>query len=166
MILDYWGEERLNHHTEATSMLYAARECAQINLQEGLDKVIARHKRVGDALVAGLLAMGLDLFGDLSHKMNNVVGVIIPSYVDGEKLRQQMLSQFNIEIGTSFGPLHGKIWRIGTMGYNARIDTVLITLLALEALLVRAGGVIKQGAAYQSAMASYAAAGGNDDLHY
>ena len=37
-----------------------------------------------------------------------------------------MLDDFGIEIGTSFGPLHGKVWRIGTMGYNARRDTVLI----------------------------------------
>ncbi len=155
MILDYWGDERLNHHTEATSMLFAARECAQLNLEEGLDCVIERHKRAGDALAAGLKAMGLSLFGDLTHKMNNVVGVVIPSYVDGEAVRQAMLSQFNIEIGTSFGPLHGKIWRIGTMGYNARLDTVLLTLVALEALLVQSGGAIKQGAAYQSAIERY-----------
>lgn len=155
MILDYWGEERLNHHTEATSMLFAARECAQLNLQEGLDNVIDRHKRAGDALAAGLRALGLCLFGDLSHKMNNVVGVVIPSYVDGEAVRQAMLTQFNIEIGTSFGPLHGKIWRIGTMGYNARLDTVLLTLVALEALLVQSGGSIKQGAAYQAAVERY-----------
>ncbi|MFC1236310.1 pyridoxal-phosphate-dependent aminotransferase family protein [Vibrio sp. F74] len=155
MILDYWGDERLNHHTEATSMLFAARECAQLNLEEGLDRVIERHKRAGDALTAGLKAMGLSLFGDLTHKMNNVAGVVIPSYVDGEAVRQAMLSQFNIEIGTSFGPLHGKIWRIGTMGYNARLDTVLLTLVALEALLVQSGGAIKQGAAYQSAIERY-----------
>jgi (S)-ureidoglycine-glyoxylate aminotransferase len=155
MILDYWGDERLNHHTEATSMLFAARECAQINLQEGLPNVIARHKRAGDAMAAGLSAMGLTLFGDLSHKMNNVVGVEIPSYVDGDKVRLAMLSQFNIEIGTSFGPLHGKIWRIGTMGYNARLDTVLLTLVALEALLVQSGGAIKQGAAYQAALEAF-----------
>ena len=32
MILDYWGPRRLNHHTEATSMLYGARECARVLL--------------------------------------------------------------------------------------------------------------------------------------
>lgn len=155
MILDYWGEERLNHHTEATSMLFAARECAQLNLEEGLDNVIARHKRAGDAMAKGLVAMGLTLFGDQSHKMHNVVGVVIPSEVDGEAIRSAMLEQFNIEIGTSFGPLHGKIWRIGTMGYNARLDTVLLTLVALEALLVQAKVPVKQGAAYQVAVEVY-----------
>lgn len=155
MVLDYWGEERLNHHTEATSMLFAARECAQINLEEGLDKVIARHKRAGDAMAAGLSAMGLTLFGDQTNKMNNVVGVYIPTAVNGDAIRMAMLEQFNIEIGTSFGPLHGKIWRIGTMGYNARLDTVLSTLVALETLLNQAGVPIQQGAAYQTAIATF-----------
>jgi len=50
-------------------------------------------------------------------------------------VRRALLEQFNIEIGTSFGPLHGRIWRIGTMGYNAREDTVRATLDALEAVL-------------------------------
>lgn len=46
-----------------------------------------------------------------------------------------MLEDFGIEIGTSFGPLHGKVWRIGTMGYNARKDCVMTTLSALESVL-------------------------------
>jgi len=137
MIMDYWSDKALNHHTEATSMLYAARECARILLQEGLSAAFARHERVSRALVAGLQAMGLKLFGDLEHKMPNVTGVHIPQGVDGEKVRRALLEQFNIEIGTSFGPLHGRIWRIGTMGYNAREDTVRATLDALEAVLSR-----------------------------
>ena len=137
MIMDYWSDKALNHHTEATSMLYAARECARILLQEGLSAAFARHERASRALVAGLQAMGLKLFGDLEHKMPNVTGVHIPQGVDGEKVRRALLEQFNIEIGTSFGPLHGRIWRIGTMGYNAREDTVRATLDALEAVLSR-----------------------------
>ncbi len=53
MVMDYWGPERLNHHTEATSALFAARECARLILQEGLDNGIARHKLHGDALLKG-----------------------------------------------------------------------------------------------------------------
>jgi (S)-ureidoglycine-glyoxylate aminotransferase len=120
MIMDYWSDKALNHHTEATSMLYAARECGRILLQEGLPAAFARHARASEALVAGLKAMGLALFGDLKHKMANVTGVYIPAGVDGDKVRRALLKEFNIEIGTSFGPLHGRVWRIGTMGYNAR----------------------------------------------
>ncbi|MGO1296309.1 MAG: pyridoxal-phosphate-dependent aminotransferase family protein [Vibrio sp.] len=155
MIMDYWGPERLNHHTEATSMLYAARECARLFLEEGPDTVIARHQQAGDALAAGLSAMGLRLFGDQTQKMNNVVGVYIPDEVQGDQVRLELLNRFGIEIGTSFGPLHGKIWRIGTMGYNARQDCVLTTLAALEAILIRHRARIEVGQAVGAAMEFY-----------
>lgn len=139
MILDYWGPRRLNHHTEATSMLYGARECARLLVEEGLDAAIVRHALHGRAMTAGLQALGLQLFGDQRHKMHNVVAVEIPSGIDGDAARAAMLNDYAIEIGTSFGPLHGRVWRIGTMGYNARTDAVLTTLAALEQVL-RAGG--------------------------
>jgi (S)-ureidoglycine---glyoxylate transaminase len=156
MIMDYWGPERLNHHTEATSMLYAARECARLYLEEGADHVIERHKIAGQAMANGLKAMGLSLFGNQEYKMNNVVGVYIPSGVSGEAIRQELLARFGIEIGTSFGPLHGKIWRIGTMGYNARQECVLTTLAALEAVLIKHKATISSGQAVLAAMESYA----------
>lgn len=155
MILDYWGAERLNHHTEAASMLYCARECARIVLQEGQDECIARHKLHGDAMRNGLAAMNLKLFGDQNHKMNNIVAVYIPDNVDGEAIRKALLLDYGIEIGTSFGPLKGKVWRIGTMGYNARKDAVLTTLSAMEHVLRRAGHVFSMGASIDEAMHVY-----------
>ncbi|THG31122.1 pyridoxal-phosphate-dependent aminotransferase family protein [Naasia lichenicola] len=145
MILDYWGPKRLNHHTEATTMLYGARECARIILEEGLYETIARHALHGSAMLAGLTGLGLTIFGDLAHKMTNVVAVYIPDGVNGDAVRAELLNDYGIEIGTSFGPLHGKVWRIGTMGYNARKDTVLTTLAALEAVLRRAGVTLTAG---------------------
>lgn len=155
MLMDYWGEARLNHHTEATSMLYAARECARVLLMEGLENAFERHALAGRAMAAGLDAMGLRLFGDQRHKMANVVGVHIPQNLDGEAVRTAMLEDFGIEIGTSFGPLRGKIWRIGTMGYNCRKQNVLICLTALEAVLRRAGVRCPAGAAVDAAYAVY-----------
>jgi (S)-ureidoglycine-glyoxylate aminotransferase len=135
MIMDYWSDKALNHHTEATSMLYAARECARILLQEGLPNAFNRHALASRALTAGLTAMGLELFG--------------------ERVRRALLAHFNIEIGTSFGPLHGRIWRIGTMGYNAREDAVLFTLGALEAVLAQEKRQVPRGAAVDAALAVY-----------
>ena len=155
MIMDYWSDKALNHHTEATSMLYAARECARILLQEGLAKAFARHALASAALSRGLEAMGLKLFGDPKHKMPNITGVHIPQGVDGEKVRRALLADFNIEIGTSFGPLHGRIWRIGTMGYNAREDAVLVTLGALETILAAEKFKLPRGAAVDAALAAY-----------
>ena len=159
MIMDYWGPERLNHHTEATTALFGARECARLILQEGLDNTIARHKLHGEALLSGIQAMGLEVFGDVQHKMNNVLGVMIPAGINGEQVRKLMLEDFAIEIGTSFGPLIGKVWRIGTMGYNARKDCVMQTLSALEAVLNHLGFNTVQGAALQAAWDRYASEG-------
>jgi (S)-ureidoglycine---glyoxylate transaminase len=157
MLMDYWGESRLNHHTEATSMLYAAREAVRIVLAEGLDAGFARHRAASDALTAGIAAMGLELFGDQRHKMPNVTGVFIPAGVNGDAVRATMLNDFGIEIGTSFGPLHGRIWRIGTMGYVCRKENVLHCLAALEAALRRAGfkGHAGGGAGVDAALAVY-----------
>ena len=155
MIMDYWGPERLNHHTEATSALFAARECARLILEEGLDAGIARHQLHGEALLKGIQGMGLEVFGDLQHKMNNVLGVMIPPGINDAQVRKLMLDDFGIEIGTSFGPLAGKIWRIGTMGYNARKVCVMQTLSALESVLTHLGFRSPQGAAMQAAWNYY-----------
>jgi (S)-ureidoglycine-glyoxylate aminotransferase len=157
MLMDYWSDLALNHHTEATSMLYAARECARVFLAEGHASAFARHTQASRALVAGLQAMGLAIFGDAAHKMPNVTGVWIPEGVAGDRVRAAMVNEFNIEIGTSFGPLHGRIWRIGTMGVNAREHAVLATLGALEAVLAGEGHRLPRGAAVDAARAVYRA---------
>lgn len=155
-ILDYWGPKRLNHHTEATSMLYGARECARLLVEEGLDNAVERHRLHGTAMVEGLTALGLTLFGDQSVRMHNVVGVHIPEGIDGDGARAAMLNDFGIEIGTSFGPLHGKVWRVGTMGYNTRRDAVLTTLAALEQVLRRGGVTVTAGSGVGAAVDFYA----------
>lgn len=158
MILDYWGPRRLNHHTEATTMLYGARECARVLLLEGRAEVISRHELAGRAMLEGVQALGLAVFGDVAHKMHNVVAVEIPEGVPGDAARGALLEDFGIEIGTSFGPLHGKVWRIGTMGYNARKDAVLTTLAALEQVLRRFGASVPAGGGVEAAVDVYAGA--------
>jgi (S)-ureidoglycine---glyoxylate transaminase len=155
MVMDYWSDAGLNHHTEATTMLYGARECARIFLQEGLPQAYARHAAASRAVVAGVKGMKLRPYGDLAHKMPNVTGVYVPEGVNGDKLRAALLNDFNIEIGTSFGPLHGKVWRIGAMGYNARPDAVLQTLAALEIVLAAEGHQFTRGAGVDAAYGAY-----------
>jgi (S)-ureidoglycine-glyoxylate aminotransferase len=157
MIMDYWSEKRLNHHTEAASMLYAARECARLTLEEGLNARFVRHAAAGNAVVAGLQAMGLTIYGDPAHKMTNVTGVYIPDGVDGERVRARMRHEFEIEIGSAFGPLVGKIWRIGAMGVNAQKYAVLTTLAAFEAVLRWEGFSVPAGAGVDAALKSYEA---------
>ena len=155
MVMDYWSEKRLNHHTEATTMLYGARECARVALGEGLEARFARHAASGRAVVAGARAMGLTVFGDDQHRMTNVTGILIPDGIDGEAVRRRMREDFEIEIGTAFGPLAGRIWRIGAMGYNATKAKVATTLVALEAVLRAEGFRTPPGAGVDAALAEW-----------
>ncbi|MEE8664232.1 MAG: alanine--glyoxylate aminotransferase family protein [Acetobacter sp.] len=155
MVMDYWSEKRLNHHTEATTMLYGAREAARIMLEEGLEARFARHRAAGRAICAGARALGLELFGQDAYRMTNVTGIWIPEGVNGEAVRRRMREDFEIEIGTAFGPLAGRIWRIGAMGYNAEKHTVLHTLGALEAVLTAEGFGVSRGAGVDAALAAW-----------
>ena len=103
--------------------------------------------------------MGLELFGDVAHKMPNVTGVKVPEGIDGKSVRRSMLEDFGIEIATTFGPLRGRVWRIGTMGCNCRKQNVLLCLSALEATLRGHAVRTPSGAAVDAAIAEYRAAG-------
>lgn len=157
-IFDYWGPRHLNHHTEATHMLYATHEAARIIVNEGIDNVIERHRINGAAMSAAIEGMGLKLYGDQSHRMNDVIGVVIPEGVDDAAIRAQLLNDFSVEIASSFGPLKDTIWRIGVMGCNARKDAVLTCAAALGNVLERNGVPVNTGKGIEAALAVYAAA--------
>ena len=158
MLMNYWSPARMNHHTEATSMLYASREAARIVVEEGVDARVVRHTRAGRAMVAGLRAMGLRVYGDDATRMTNVTGVWVPEGVDNARVRELMRKDFEIEIVSSFGPLTGKIWRIGAMGVNAQKHKVLLTLAAFEAVLAGEGVQLPRGAGVDAARAAWDAA--------
>ncbi|OIJ18079.1 aminotransferase V [Anaerobacillus alkalidiazotrophicus] len=152
---DYWSPARLNHHTEATSMLYGLYEGLRIILEEGLQQRFERHRVNERALVVGIEAMGLSLFGNPNFKLPTVTCINIPEGVNGDAVRTMLLEDFGIEIASSFGPLHGKIWRVGTMGYSCQQRNVLLTLGALEAVLLHHGANIHKGEAVQAALDVY-----------
>lgn len=156
---DYWSPRRLNHHTEATSMQYAVHEALRCIVEETLEARFARHKLNDKALTAGLQAMGLTIFGDLEHKMPVVTAINIPEGADGKAIRGMLLNEFGIEIATSFGPLDGKILRIGNMGYSSQKRNILILLGALEAVMLRNGVKVSTGEAVKAAMDVYEAEG-------
>lgn len=152
---DYWSPRRLNHHTEATSMQYAVHEALRCILEETLEARFARHNLNDRALIAGLRAMDLTIFGDLEHKMPVVTAINIPEGADGKAIRGMLLNEFGIEIATSFGPLDGKILRIGNMGYSSQKRNILILLGALEAVMLANGVKVPSGEAVAAALAVY-----------
>ena len=137
---DYWSPRRLNHHTEATVSVYGLNVGLQLALEEGLENRYARHLHIHRALNAGLTALGLHIFNEGDHEMPMVTCVEIPASLgDGEFFKTMLLKEFGVEISSSFGSLHGKIWRIGTMGYVAEKTNMVNFIALLAAALLTAG---------------------------
>jgi (S)-ureidoglycine---glyoxylate transaminase len=160
-LADYWSAARFNHHTAPTAMVYGLREALRAIQEEGLVTRFARHRLHGDALRAGIAALGLTLFGKEppALRLPFITPVIVPDGVDELRVRRRLLEDFGIEIGAAFGPLQGKIWRIGTMGYAAQRQNVLVCVAALEHVLRGEGWPVSASAGVNAALAHYEAAG-------
>src|SRR5215468_11182657 len=156
--MNYWGKDRLYHHTPPISLIYALREAMRIVLEEGLEARWAKHKLNQLALIAGVEAMGLKLLVENpKDRLSTVTAVVIPAGVDDAKFRNQLLDEFNIEIAGGIGPLKGKIWRLGLMGYCAQRANVLLLLAAMEQVLQAQGARVPAGAGVAAAVGSYTA---------
>lgn len=53
----YWGAERVCHHTAPINVIYALHESLRIILEEGLEQRYARHRQNSEALQRGLEAV-------------------------------------------------------------------------------------------------------------
>jgi (S)-ureidoglycine-glyoxylate aminotransferase len=157
----YWSPARHNHHTAPTALVYGLREALRAVQTEGLEARFARHRLHGEALRAGITALGLQLFGaePAAHRLPMMTLVVVPDGIDDRRVRHLLLQDFNIEIGAAFGPLQGRVWRIGTLGYSASRQNILLCLAALEAVLRRQGWRAATGAGVDAALAYYETAG-------
>ncbi len=152
LLSGYWSDSRFYHHTAPISMIYALHEALALIAEEGLGARIARHRKHGMALQAGLEAMGLTLHAQPGHRLYSLTTVRIPQGVDDARLRKALLTGFNIEIGGGMGPLKGKVWRIGLMGHSSTAENVLLLLNCLEKLLGNEGYRAEPGAGAMAAL--------------
>jgi alanine-glyoxylate transaminase/serine-glyoxylate transaminase/serine-pyruvate transaminase len=152
MLRNYWGSDRVYHHTAPINMTYALREALQIILEEGLAKRIARHEQNHRMLRAGLEAMGLNYIPE--HSLTTLNAVHIPEGVDDVAVRKRLLREYNIEIGAGLGPFKGKAWRLGLMGSSSTRQNVMLVLAALDDILRDCGQTLEPGAGVAAAGAA------------
>lgn len=155
-VMSYWGKERTYHHTPPISLIYGLREAARLVLEEGLEARWERHLQNQQALVAGIEAMGIELFvANPADRLPTVTSLKIPAGLDDKRVRQQLLDEFNIEIAGGIGPTKGQIWRVGLMGYSSQRTNVLLFLGAFEKVMLDQGHRVPSGAGVGAAVQSY-----------
>jgi alanine-glyoxylate transaminase/serine-glyoxylate transaminase/serine-pyruvate transaminase len=159
LVMGYWGEnnQRAYHHTAPINALYALHEALVILKEEGLENAWTRHRKNHDALAAGLESLGMTFVVDPKYRLPQLNCVTVPNGIDEAAIRKQLLHDYHLEIGAGLGPLAGKVWRVGLMGYASNQKNVLLCLGALDAVLRQYGASIESGAAVAAAQAVYAA---------
>jgi alanine-glyoxylate transaminase / serine-glyoxylate transaminase / serine-pyruvate transaminase len=158
LLLGYWGETtRTYHHTAPTNSLFGLHEALLLIREEGIENCWARHARHHQALKAGLEAMGLQYLVKEPYRLPQMNAIHIPDALKAKdaEIRKTLLTEFNLEIGAGLGPLAGKIWRIGIMGYSARSENIMLCLGALGSVLKDAGLSVHEGDAEGAAHQAY-----------
>ncbi len=157
LLLGYWGSStRTYHHTAPTNSLFALHEALLLIREEGLENCWARHRRHHVALKAGLESMDLEFLVHESSQLPQMNAVRCPEGVDEAEVRRRLLDEFNLEIGAGLGPLKGKIWRFGLMGYSCRPENVMLCLAALGSVLSDLELPVHVGEAEAAAHGAYA----------
>lgn len=156
LVAEYWTEgNRTYHHTAPISMLYALREALRLVEEEGLAARFARHQLNSEALLAGLVELGLTPLAQAGQRLPMLNCITVPEHIPEAEMRAALLARYGIEIGGGLGPLKGKVWRIGLMGESSTESHVLRLLNALEELFLQGGWLTTPGLALGAATRIY-----------
>jgi len=135
----YAGAKRVYHHTAPISAIYGLSEGLRLVEEEGLAAREARHRAAAAALIEGAQELGFKPLVESEHRLPMLTSLLLPENIvaRGEaELRGTLLEKHGIEVGAGLGALAGKIWRVGLMGENARIENVERLIEALREELV------------------------------
>jgi len=158
MIERYWneGHQRKYHHTAPVNMIYALHEGLRLVLEEGLDTRFQRHRKNAAALQAGLQALGFTyLVRKEDERLPMLHAVCLPDGVEEGKLRTEIRSSYNTEIGGGLGKFAGLAWRVGLMGHSSTEDKIYRLLNAIGEVFKKHGIVSDRAAGSQAAKAIY-----------
>ena len=142
LISDYLLESHRYHHTASATLFYGLHEGLTLIEEEGLEHRWERHHQAHGLFNQGIADMGLEMLVPEPQRIWNLNTPRVPQGVDDAKVRATLLQEHGIEIAGGFGPLAGKIFRIGLMGPLATREHV-------QDFLQKFGGALRK-AGYQS----------------
>ena len=135
-LADKFWNQKSYHYTAPVSGILALHEALRLVCEETLPQRYHRHQRCSEALQAGIEAMGLRLLIEKQHRLNSVVGIVVPEGVSPDAVREHMSQVHKVEISGAFGL---NIVRIGQMGEQSRAHNLFRTLHALGSSMRAAG---------------------------
>ena len=119
----------------SATMFYALREGLAVIAEEGLENRWERHRRNHEAFVAGIEKMGLRMHVAKGNRLWTLNTPQVPAGIDDARIRLRLLTESSIEIAGGFGPLAGKVFRIGLMGHSSTAENTALILGKLEEAL-------------------------------
>ncbi|MBI3988099.1 MAG: alanine--glyoxylate aminotransferase family protein [candidate division NC10 bacterium] len=141
-------EKNQSPFTPAVSLVAALKEALDLIQAEGLEKVIARHKRLSRATLAGVEALGLEPFAERPSPA--VTAVKAPEGIAPKEIVKAMRTKYGITIAGGQGKLKDTIFRIAHLGYADESDVILV-LSTLERILSELGYPAKLGEGVRAA---------------
>ncbi|SEA91349.1 aspartate aminotransferase [Thiothrix caldifontis] len=135
-LADKFWNQKSYHYTAPVSGILALHEALRLVCEETLPQRFERHLRCSEALQAGIETMGLQLLIEKQHRLNSVVGIVVPDHVSADVVRAHMSKVHKVEISGAFGL---NILRIGQMGEQSRAYNLFRTLHALGSSMRAAG---------------------------
>ncbi|MEJ2205357.1 MAG: aminotransferase class V-fold PLP-dependent enzyme [Gemmatimonadota bacterium] len=140
-------------YTPATNLLFGLKEALTMLRAEGLDDVVRRHRRHGDATRAAVQVWGLEVQCARHDEQSDVLTAVrLPDGHDADRFRALVRERFNLTLGSGLGKLKGRVFRIGHLGHFN--DLMLLgTLGGVESGLALAGVPCRRGGV-QAAMES------------
>jgi alanine-glyoxylate transaminase/serine-glyoxylate transaminase/serine-pyruvate transaminase len=138
LLMSYWsgGAKRMYHHTAPSNQFYGLHEALLILKVEGIENAWRRHKGNSAKLISRLKEeLDLEPIVPSGERIPHLLAIKVPEGVDESKVRVDLLTKHNLEIGAGLGELAGKIWRIGLMGYNSNEKMIEYCINALKDVL-------------------------------
>jgi alanine-glyoxylate transaminase/serine-glyoxylate transaminase/serine-pyruvate transaminase len=144
-------------YTPSSQMLYGLRASLDMILnEEGLDNVIARHCRLGEATRQAVKAWGLTLCTqDPKWKSDTVTAVVVPSWINSNDIVKIAYKKYNLSLGIGLNKVAGKVFRIGHLG-NVNELQMLGALAGVELCLMEVGYPVTLGSGVAAAQAHLA----------
>ncbi len=146
-------------YTPAATLLRALRASVDMLLEEGLDNVFARHRRLAGAVRAAVDAWGLrNCAQGPEWYSDTVTAVLVPEGFDANDVIKTAYNRYDLSLGGGLNKVAGKVFRIGHLGWLNEI-MVLQALGGVELAMHDVGIKFEPGAGVGAAVRHLSKAG-------